>query len=166
MRLNVRRAIEPGLKTLVNVTPALAHHTVAIDRKLPLPGPLILDGVSANSSREGLDGNRILDMYRLFAEVFEEFGEHLQVIVVDNEIPSEVSEAHADRIVLSLSQEDRLIRLPTEGHQQDGGLSCRWRTGVQRSRGSGRCVQAFDVCRGCPRGSARAAISLAVATVR
>ena len=38
-----------GLKTLVNVAHALAHHTVAIDRGLSLPGLLVLDGVSANS---------------------------------------------------------------------------------------------------------------------
>jgi hypothetical protein len=35
-----------GLKTLVNVAHALAHHTVAIDRNLSMPGLLILDGLS------------------------------------------------------------------------------------------------------------------------
>ncbi|MFF1571403.1 hypothetical protein ACFVWR_01545 [Leifsonia sp. NPDC058292] len=105
-----------GLKTLVNVAHALAHHTVAIDRQLDMPGLLILDGVSANSGREGLDGNRILDMYRLFAEVSEEYGSELQLIVVDNEMPSEIVREHADRIALTLSQSDRLIGqvAPTE----------------------------------------------------
>lgn len=98
-----------GLKTLVNVAHALAHHTVAIDRRLNMPGLLVLDGVSANSGKEGLDGNRILDMYRLFAEVSEEYRDRLQLIVVDNEMPQEIVLEHGDRIALTLSQSDRLI---------------------------------------------------------
>ena len=43
-----------GLKTLVNAAHALAHHTVAIDRGLPRPGLLVLDGLSANTGLRGL----------------------------------------------------------------------------------------------------------------
>lgn len=101
-----------GLKTLVNVAHALAHHTVAIDRGLPLPGFLVLDGVSANSGREGLDGDRVLDMYRLFQDVSERYGDLLQLIIVDNEVPEPVvAEAQSEgRIALTLTQRDRLIR--------------------------------------------------------
>ena len=98
-----------GLKTLVNVAHALAHHTVAIDRGLDMPGLLILDGVSANSGKEGLEGDRIVDMYQLFGEVASEYGEHLQLIIVDNDLPPEVADEMNDNIVLTLSQEARLI---------------------------------------------------------
>lgn len=99
-----------GLKTLVNVAHALAHHTVAIDRGLCLPGMLILDGVSANSGKEGLDGDRVLDMYRLFTEVSADYAEKLQLIIVDNEVPEEILNNFEDRVVLTLTQSDRLIR--------------------------------------------------------
>lgn len=94
----------------MNVAHALAHHTVAIDRGLTLPGLLILDGVSANSGKEGLDGDRILDMYGLFLTVSEAYGDHLQLIVVDNEVPEEIIRDHPERVVLTLTQSDRLIR--------------------------------------------------------
>lgn len=99
-----------GLKTLVNVAHALAHHTVAIDRGLCLPGLLILDGVSANSGKEGLDGNRVLDMYRLFTEVSAAYADRLQLIIVDNEVPEEILNDFPDKVVLTLTQADRLIR--------------------------------------------------------
>lgn len=103
-----------GLKTLVNVAHALAHHTVCIDRGLPMPGFLILDGVSANSGKEGLEGDRIVDMYRLFGEVVAEYGDQLQLIIVDNDLPPEIADDIEEAIVLTLSQEDRLIG----GHEQ------------------------------------------------
>jgi hypothetical protein len=98
-----------GLKTLVNVAHALAHHTVAIDRGLDMPGLLVLDGVSANSGKEGFEGDRIVDMYELFEDVAQEYGEQLQLIIVDNDLPPEVAGELEDAIVLTLSQEDRLI---------------------------------------------------------
>lgn len=104
-----------GLKTLVNVAHALAHHTVAIDRGLSLPGLLVLDGVSANSGKEGLDGDRVLDMYRLFADVSETYRDYLQLVIVDNEVPEEILRDHADRVVLTLTQTDRLIRTSSPG---------------------------------------------------
>ena len=98
-----------GLKTLVNVAHALAHHTVAVDRGLDIPGFLILDGVSANSGKEGLEGDRIVDMYKLFEEVTNEYGEQFQLIIVDNDLPPEVADELNDSIVLTLSQQSRLI---------------------------------------------------------
>lgn len=98
-----------GLKTLVNVAHALAHHTVAIDRNLEMPGFLVLDGVSANSGKEGLEGDRIVDMYELFDEVTSVYGDQLQLIVVDNDLPAEINDKLEAAIMLTLSQSDRLI---------------------------------------------------------
>nr|WP_051423520.1 AAA family ATPase [Arthrobacter sp. MA-N2] len=103
-----------GLKTIVNVAHTLAHHTVAIDRGLALPGFVVLDGVSANSGKDGLDGERVLDMYRLFAEISDSYSDQLQILVVDNELPPEIVADLNDRIVLTLSQNDRLIVGPAE----------------------------------------------------
>ncbi|MCA0328483.1 MAG: hypothetical protein LCI03_01105 [Actinobacteria bacterium] len=101
-----------GLKTLVNVAHSLAHHTVAIDRGLAMPGLLILDGVSANSGKEGLEGDRVVDMYKLFEEVSAEYGDQLQLIIVDNDIPPEIADEVSDAVALTLSQADRLIMGP------------------------------------------------------
>jgi predicted nucleic acid-binding Zn-ribbon protein len=98
-----------GLKTLVNVAHALAHHTVAIDRNLEMPGLLVLDGVSANSGKEGFEFDRIVDMYELFDEVASAYGDELQLIVVDNDVPAEVNDKLASAIMLTLSQSDRLV---------------------------------------------------------
>lgn len=99
-----------GLKTLVNAAHALAHHTVAIDRGLPLPGFLVLDGVSANSGHEGFDQDRVEDLYRLIMEIGVEYAHSLQLVVVDNDVPSQLATDLAPLEVLVLSQADRLIR--------------------------------------------------------
>ncbi|MGN9889820.1 hypothetical protein [Micromonospora sp. L31] len=101
-----------GLKTLVNIAHALAHHTVAIDRNLPLPGLLILDGLSANSGHEGFDLARVRDVYRLLARVTDQYRGALQVVAVDNELARNILLEFADRVVLTLTQDDRLIRIP------------------------------------------------------
>jgi len=103
-----------GLKTLVNTAHALAHHTVAIDRGLPLPGLLVLDGLSANAGHEGFDGARVEDLYQLLHGVAAEYEGLLQIIAVDNEIPPGVVSDLEDRVVLTLSQDDRLIRQPVD----------------------------------------------------
>ena len=99
-----------GLQVLVNVAHALAHHTVAIDRDLPLPGMLIIDGASSNVGTEGYDAQRLEDMYDLFAEVGFAYGEQLQIIIVDNHVPP----LGQEWVRLSLSEDDRLIRPPHE----------------------------------------------------
>ncbi|MEV4201091.1 hypothetical protein [Micromonospora globbae] len=104
-----------GLKTLVNIAHALAHHTVAIDRNLPLPGLLILDGLSANSGHEGFDLDRVRDVYRLLSRVTDQYRGVLQVIAVDNELARNILFEFADRVILTLTQDDRLIRIPQAG---------------------------------------------------
>lgn len=101
-----------GLKTLVNIAHALAHHTVAIDRNLPLPGLLILDGLSANSGFEGFDQARVSDVYNLLTSVAVDYEGQLQIVAVDNELSRDIIMNLTDHIVLTLSQSNRLIRIP------------------------------------------------------
>ena len=54
---------------------------------------LTLDGVSANSGKEGFEGDRIVDMYELFDEVASAYGDQLQLIVVDDDLPAEVNDS-------------------------------------------------------------------------
>lgn len=99
-----------GLKTLVNVAHSLAHHTVAIDRNLPIPGLLILDGLSSNAGHEGYDRDRVRDVYLLLRDVALEYAEALQVIAVDNPFTRDLLLEMQEYLVLTLTQEDRLIR--------------------------------------------------------
>ncbi len=95
----------PGLRTLINVSHALAHHLTAVELGLNLPQILIIDGLSEHLGQEGLDPDRLHATYELLIETSEMHPE-IQVIVVDNEIPD-----FARRFVrLNLSEEDRLIR--------------------------------------------------------
>ncbi|MDQ0819355.1 hypothetical protein QFZ69_000234 [Arthrobacter sp. V1I7] len=94
----------------MNVAHALAHHTVAIDRSLPLPGLLVLDGISANAGRDGFDHDRVRDMYELLIDVSDEYEGRLQIIAVDNDVPQSIRDQISEGIVLDLSQADRLIR--------------------------------------------------------
>ena len=104
-----------GLKTLVNIAHALAHHTVAIDRNLPLPGLLILDGLSSNAGHEGFDQERVRDVYRLLSSVAEQYGGALQIIAVDNPLSINILLEFQQYLMLTLRQADRLIRLPSTG---------------------------------------------------
>ena len=100
-----------GLQVLVNVAYALALHTVAADRDLPLPGLLIIDGPSSNVGTEGYDAERLADMYALLSEISSVYGDRLQIIVVDNHIPP----GNDERVRLRLGEDDRLVRVTTGG---------------------------------------------------
>ena len=56
----------------------------------------------------------IRDRYKLFDEIASEYGEQLQLIIVDNDLPPEVADELSDSIVLTLSQESRLIGSPED----------------------------------------------------
>ena len=99
-----------GLTTLVNIAHALAHHTVAIDRDLPMPGLLILDGISANAGHEGFDLDRVSDVYRLLSAEGEKYRGRLQIVAVDNEVDRSIILKYAKYSVLTLTQENKLIR--------------------------------------------------------
>jgi len=103
------RLSSQGLQVLVNVAHALAHHTVAIDRDLPLPGLLVIDGASSNVGTEGYDAERLSDLYSLLGEVSEQYKSRLQIIVVDNSVPPN----GRDWIRVTLGESDRLVRLTT-----------------------------------------------------
>jgi hypothetical protein len=104
-----------GLKTLVNIAHALAHHTVAIDRNLPLPGLLILDGLSANAGHEGFDHERVRDVYRLLSEVADQYKGALQIVAVDNPLSTDILMEYQEYLMLALTQTDRLIRAAPAG---------------------------------------------------
>ncbi|MGW4524173.1 hypothetical protein [Amycolatopsis sp. NPDC004378] len=108
-----------GLKTLVNIAHALAHHTVAIDRGLPMPGLLVLDGLIANAGYEGFDRARIGDIYDLLLDVSNEYSEALQIVAVDNDLPTGVLLDLSDRVILTLDRENRLIRIPAQRANSD-----------------------------------------------
>jgi hypothetical protein len=101
-----------GLKTLVNIAHSLAHHTVAIDRDLPMPGLLVLDGLSANTGYEGFDQDRVNDAYRLLRSVAAEYVDRLQIVAVDNELPRTMFIELAGYVILTLTQDNRLIQIP------------------------------------------------------
>lgn len=96
-----------GLTVLVNVAHALAHHTVAIDNNLPLPGLLVLDGLSNNVGHEGFDLARRDDTYTLLMEESDRYEGRLQIIALDNDVPGFATTA----VVATLTPEDRLIRV-------------------------------------------------------
>ena len=95
-----------GLTVLVNVAHALAHHTVAIDHGLPLPGVLVLDGLSSNVGHEGFDRERLDDVFRLLMEETAEYRNRLQVIALANDVPSFALGA----VVLELTPESGLVQ--------------------------------------------------------
>ncbi|WP_211260689.1 hypothetical protein [Amycolatopsis jejuensis] len=109
-----------GLKTLVNIAHALAHHTVAIDRNLPMPGLLVLDGLSANAGYEGFDMARVSDIYRLLQRIDNDYRNALQLVAVDNELPRGLLLDLVDRVILTVDHNDRLIRIPGQRAEDRG----------------------------------------------
>lgn len=95
----------PGLATLVGLAYSLAHHVTAIELGLKLPGFLIVDGLSEHLGKEGLDPERLKAVYEYLVELSRDFRNSLQIIVVDNEVPSMAKQF----IRLKLSETDRLI---------------------------------------------------------
>lgn len=108
-----------GLTVLVNVAHALAHHTVSLDNNLPLPSLLVLDGLSNNVGHEGFDLERRDDTYRLLIEEVAKYGGRLQVIALDNDVPMFAETA----IAVTLSPDDRLVRMPDSETEAQSGAS-------------------------------------------
>lgn len=104
----------PGLKLLVNVAHAVAHHQTALDLDLPLPGLLVIDGLSSHLGHEGFDYERLCAVYALLRELAERSGGAVQVLVADNDhMPGYES---FERV--ALSPLDRLIPAEDAGSQQ------------------------------------------------
>jgi hypothetical protein len=94
-----------GLKVLVNIANALAHHETAIKLNLPLPGLLIIDGPSSNIGHEGEGLERIESIYGYLIDVCQRLGDRLQILVVDNDVPPSA----AQYMRLALEEDSRLI---------------------------------------------------------
>lgn len=97
----------PGLATLINISYALAHQQTSIDLNLNLPNILLIDGLSEHLGEEGLDPVRLESVYKYLIEISQKLGNILQIIVVDNEVPSIAKQY----IKLELSETDRLIHV-------------------------------------------------------
>lgn len=95
----------PGLATLVNVAHAIAHQLADIEFDLRLPNILFIDGLSEHFGEEGFDPARREAAYDFLIAVSEAYGERLQVIVVDNDVP----DAARSFVRLDLSEDSRLI---------------------------------------------------------
>lgn len=96
-----------GLQVLVNVAHALAHHEVAIELGIPLPGILIIDGLTKNVGHEGFDLARVEAVYSYLAGTSSRIGTELQILVADNDVPPEFR----DLVRVRLSEADRLVPL-------------------------------------------------------
>lgn len=94
-----------GLKVIVNVAHALAHQITAIELDIPLPNILFIDGLTSNVSREDGDMERVQSIYEYLAELSGKYGDRLQIIVADQDVPSSGSQF----IKLHLHDSDRLI---------------------------------------------------------
>jgi hypothetical protein len=95
-----------GLKVMVNVAHAIAHQQTAMDLDLKLPNILFIDGVTSNiGHREDLDRDRVEAIYKYLIDLSNQFGERLQLIVADNDVPDQAS----DYIIAEFTENDRLV---------------------------------------------------------
>ena len=95
----------PGLLVLVNVAHALAHQLTAIEYDLALPNILLIDGVSNNLGKEGLDNERLEAVYDYLIEIGDRHRDRLQIIAADNTVPEQAEQY----IRVRLSEEEKLI---------------------------------------------------------
>jgi len=98
--------LSAGVRVLVNVAHLLAHHLAAVDLDLPLPGLLLIDGITKNIGTADYDAQRIEDVWRTLINLHETMGDDLQMVVAANDIPNFVPEEY---VALRLSAENRLI---------------------------------------------------------
>jgi hypothetical protein len=94
-----------GLRTLTNLAHAIAHHRAAIELDLPLPAFLMIDAIQKNVGRDEYDTQRVESVFRELVKLGEDLGDELQVIVAANDVPAFAT----DRVVLQLSENDRLV---------------------------------------------------------
>lgn len=97
--------LSAGVRVLVNIGYALAHHRAALDMALPLPNLLMIDGIHKNIGTADYDAARTEDVWRQLQSLHEELGQDLQIIVAANNAPDYLT----NHIRLKLSDDDRLI---------------------------------------------------------
>lgn len=97
-----------GVEVLVNVAHVLAHQIVALtEASTNLPNLLVIDGISSNVGREGVDLTRLKNMYLTLQRAVAEHPKELQIILTDND-PPPIDGIH---VALRLSDTDRLVPL-------------------------------------------------------
>jgi len=99
--------LSAGTRVLVNVAHLLAHHVVAPARGVPLPGILLIDGMTANIGRADYDAARIENIWGELLRLHEELADQLQIVVAVNELPERFDASGFVRI--ELSEQDRLV---------------------------------------------------------
>lgn len=102
--------LSAGTRVLVNVAHLLAHHVAAPASNIPLPGILLIDGMTANIGRADYDVDRIENIWAELLKLHEEMADQLQIVVAVNDLPERFDVRGFVRI--ELSEQDRLV--PTE----------------------------------------------------
>lgn len=97
--------LSAGVRVLVNIAHALAHHRLALELELPLPGLIWIDGVTKNIGTAGYDHERIEDIWTELIRTSDRFGDQLQLIIAANDVPDRVQ----PYVRLELAEDDRLI---------------------------------------------------------
>lgn len=97
--------LSAGVRVLVNVAYALAHHLTAIELGLSLPGLLMIDGIHKNIGADDYDAALTDRVWSKLIEVSETLGDQLQVIVAANDVPQRLD----TYVRLNLSPTNRLI---------------------------------------------------------
>jgi hypothetical protein len=99
--------LSAGTRVLVNVAHLLAHHVVAPTRDVPLPGILLIDGMTANIGRADYDAERIENIWAELLKLHESMADQLQIVVAVNELPERFDASGFVRV--ELSEQDRLV---------------------------------------------------------
>jgi hypothetical protein len=100
--------LSAGTRVLVNVAHLLAHHVYALNAGIPLPGLLMIDGMTAHIGEAEYDEQRIENVWDLLLWLHETYADDLQIIVAVNSVPERAREY----VRLTLSPDDRLV--PTD----------------------------------------------------
>ncbi len=104
--------LSQGTHVMVQVALAIAMHRVALNRAIPLPGLLAIDGLSDNIGKQGLDQERVNAMYHELERLALEAAGRIQIIVVDHEgiAPPNIATKYTR---LALSDTDKLVPIPS-----------------------------------------------------
>jgi hypothetical protein len=109
--------LSAGTRVLVNVAHILAHHVYALTSDLPLPGILMIDGMTAHIGEAEYDEQRIENIWDQLLELHESHADDLQIIVAVNSVP----ERAAPFVRLTLSPTDRLVPTADLAKSRQGG---------------------------------------------
>jgi rubrerythrin len=100
--------LSAGTRVLVNVAHLLAHHVYALSADIPLPGILMIDGMTAHIGEAEYDEQRIENVWDQVLRLHETQADDLQIIMAVNSVPERIQPF----VRLTLSPDDRLV--PTD----------------------------------------------------